>query len=245
MGPLSATRAARSPVPDAAAPAIHAVHAVVFDCDGVLVDSERLAAPVLAAVLSELGLPTTAAEVERDFKGRSWEYELAVIRARRGGVEPWPDLRERYHAALFAAFDERLLPIPGVASALDALDAAGIPRCLASGSGHERIRRSLRAAGLLDRFPDRTIFSAEDVAHGKPAPDLFLHAAAQMRFDPAATAVVEDSVPGVQAGVAAGMRVVGYAPDGSDRDELRAAGAEPFGAMAGLPALLGVGSARQ
>jgi len=216
------------------------VHAVVFDCDGVLVDSERIAAPVLAQLLTDLGLPTTAEEVDRDFKGRSWEYELEVIRARRGGLEPWPDLRERYHAALFTAFDERLRPISGIEAALDALDAAGVPRCLASGSDHERIRRSLRAAGLLDRFPEATIFSAEDVEHGKPAPDLFLHATAQMGFDPTSTVIVEDSPTGVQAGVAADMRVLGYAPTEADADSLSSQGAEPFQEMARLPIILGV-----
>jgi HAD superfamily hydrolase (TIGR01509 family) len=212
----------------------------VFDCDGVLVDSERIAAPVLAQLLTELGLPTTAEEVDRDFKGRSWEYELEVIKARRGGLEPWPDLRERYHAALFAAFDARLRPIPGIAAALDALDAAGVARCLASGSDHERIRRSLRAAGLLDRFPEATIFSAEDVAHGKPAPDLFLHATAQMGFDRATTVIVEDSPTGVQAGVAAGMRVLGYVAADADADSLSSQGAKPFQEMAELPTILGV-----
>ncbi|HET6447756.1 MAG TPA: hypothetical protein VFG31_01505, partial [Conexibacter sp.] len=98
MGTLSA--AARS--------ATGPVGAVIFDCDGVLVDSEVLAAPILAAQLTELGLPTTAADVERDFKGRSWEHGLEVIRARRGGAEPWPELRARYRTALFAAFDGQL-----------------------------------------------------------------------------------------------------------------------------------------
>jgi HAD superfamily hydrolase (TIGR01509 family) len=211
--------------------------AVIFDCDGVLVDSEVLAAPILAELLTELGLPTTAGDVDRDFKGRSWEHGLEVIRARRDGAEPWPELRERYRAALFAAFDAELQPVRGVANALDGLDAAGIPYCVASSGDHERIRRGLRGAGLLERFPDETIFSVEDVAHGKPAPDLFLHAAEQMGFAPATTAVVEDSIAGVQAGVAAGMRVLGYG-DGAAADALRNAGAEPFAEMAALADLL-------
>jgi len=215
--------------------------AVVFDCDGVLVDSERLAGPILADVLTGFGLPTTPAEIERDFKGRSWEHGLDVIRGRRGGAEPWPALRARYRAALFAAFDAELRPVAGVVAAVDALDAAGVPCCVASSGDHERIRRGLRAAGLLDRFPEETIFSVDDVAHGKPAPDLFLHAAAQMGFEPAGTAVVEDSVAGVQAAVAAGMRVLGYGGGSpADLDALRGAGAEPFAAMADLPALLGI-----
>jgi HAD superfamily hydrolase (TIGR01509 family) len=224
---------------------LSAVGAVVFDCDGVLVDSELLAAPILAQVLTELGLPTTAADVDRDFKGRSWEDGLDVIRARRAGAEPWPELRDRYRERLFAAFDAELQAVDGIAHALDALDEAGIPRCVASSGDHERIRRGLRAAGLLDRFPDAAIFSVEDVAHGKPAPDLFLHAAAQMSVGPAATVVVEDSPAGVQAGVAAGMRVLGYAHDAPAANALRAAGAEPFDAMERLPGLLGIPAPQQ
>jgi HAD superfamily hydrolase (TIGR01509 family) len=231
----SLTHSARSPV----------VRAVIFDCDGVLIDSERLAAPILAELLTELGLATTAADVDRDFKGRSWEHGLEVIRARRDGQAPWPELRARYRERLFAAFDERLTPIHGVAAALDALDAADLPRCVASSGDHERLRRGLRAAGLLDRFPDAAIFSVDDVTRGKPAPDLFLHAAQRSGFEPATTAVVEDSVAGVQAGVAAGMRVLGYAPDAHDSAALRAAGAEPFDDMARLPALLGLSAAAQ
>ena len=116
-----------------------------------------------------------------------------------------------------------------------------MPRCVASSGDHERIRRGLRAAGLLERFPDEAIFSVDDVAHGKPAPDLFLHAAARMGFDPATTVVVEDSPAGVQAGVAAGMRVLGYGGP-----ELRAAGATAiFGNMAALPGLLAVDTPRE
>jgi beta-phosphoglucomutase-like phosphatase (HAD superfamily) len=219
------------------------VAAVIFDCDGVLVDSELLAGPILAALLTELGLATTLADVDRDFKGRSWEDGLALIEARLGRP-PWPDLRERYRARLFAAFDDRLGAVAGVAQALDAIDAAGLPRCVASSGDHERIRRGLRAGGLLDRFPDAAIFSADDVAHGKPAPDLFLHAAARMGFDPAATAVVEDSPAGVAAGVAAGMTVLGYAA-ASDAQTLQAAGARTFEDMRELPGLLQVAAPRQ
>jgi len=212
--------------------------AVIFDCDGVLVDSERLAGPILAELLTELGLPTTPQEIDRDLRGRSWAHGLTVIEARRG-APPWPDLRERYRDALFAAFDAELRAIDGIAAALDALDAAGMPRCVASSGDHERIRRGLRAGGLLDRFANDAIFSVDDVARGKPAPDLFLHAAARMGFEPASTAVVEDSVAGVQAGVAAGMTVLGYAVD-TPAEALAAAGAKPFDDMARLPELLGI-----
>ena len=218
-------------------PTTLSVAAVIFDCDGVLVESEVLAGPILAELLTDLGLPTTQVDVDRDFKGRSWEDGLSAIEARLGRA-PWPDLRERYHERLFAAFDERLQPIPGIATALDALDAAGIPYCVASSGDHERIRRGLHGGGLLNRFPDGAIFSVDDVAHGKPAPDLFLHAAAHMGFEPSTTAVIEDSTAGVEAGVVARMRVLGYVPPGADPEPLRAAGAEPFEQMAQLPIIL-------
>ncbi|MGN6189200.1 MAG: HAD family hydrolase, partial [Conexibacter sp.] len=166
MGPLSGAPAAARPT-----------RAVIFDCDGVLVDSERIAAPILARLLTDRGLPTTPADVDRDFKGRSWEHGLDVIRARRNGAEPWPELRERYRAALFAAFDSELRAIAGIADALDALDAAGIPYCVASSGDHERIRRGLRGAGRRDPIPHPAILSADHVAPRKPAPDQILHPA--------------------------------------------------------------------
>ncbi len=207
--------------------------AVIFDCDGVLVDSEPLAGVHLAAILTERGLPTSTADVERDFKGRSWEDGLEVIRARLGHA-PWPDLRPRYRERLFAAFDAELAPVPGIAAALDAI---ALPRCVASSGDHERIRHVLAAAGLGGRFDDTTIFSADDVVRGKPAPDLFLHAAAQMGFEPSTTAVVEDSTAGVEAGLAAGMVVFGYA-ERTPAAALEAAGARAFDDMAELPDLL-------
>ncbi len=211
--------------------------AVIFDCDGVLVDSEVLAAPILAEVLTGFGLPTTRDDIDRDFKGRSWEAGLEVIEARLGHAV-WPDLRERYRAQLFAAFDARLEAVAGIAAALDAI---ALPRCVASSGDHERIRRGLRAGGLLDRFDDATIFSVDDVVRGKPAPDLFLHAAERMGFDPATTVVVEDSVAGVEAGRAAGMAVFGYA-ERTPAAALEAAGATTFAAMAELPGLLSGGA---
>jgi HAD superfamily hydrolase (TIGR01509 family) len=212
------------------------IRAVIFDCDGVLVDSEPIANAILAEVLTEIGLPTTPEESVRDFMGRSWAHAVEVA-TRRLGHAPPPKLRQRYRERLFAAYDAGLPPVPGIAAALDALDVAGMPRAVASSGDHERIRRGLRAAGLLDRFDDAAIFSADDVARGKPAPDLFVHAAARMGFDPAGTAVVEDSPAGVAAGRAAGMVVLGYA-ERTSAAVLEAAGATVFGDMAALPGLL-------
>lgn len=218
--------------------------AVIFDCDGVLVDSEPVANEILTSELNRLGLPFTLEESEAEFMGRSWMHLEEVVTERLSEAPP-ASLRDRYRERLFAAYSAQDAPaVPGIVAALDGLEAAGVPSCVASSGDHERIRRGLRSARLHDRFDDERIFSATDVGRGKPFPDLFLHAAEQMGFDPAATVVVEDSVPGVQAALAAEMRVLGYAGR-TPADVLEAAGAQPFHDMAELPALLpGVASAR-
>jgi HAD superfamily hydrolase (TIGR01509 family) len=205
---------------------------VIFDCDGVLVDSETTGNRMLAAALTEIGLPTTAAESHATFKGRAWTQCLAIIEERLG--HPPPDgFTESYRARRNEAL-KGVEPVPGIIQALDRID---LPDCVASSGDHAKMRITLGAAGLYDRFEGR-IFSAVDVGGvGKPAPDLFLYAARQMNFDPRQTIVVEDSVPGVEAGVAAGMRVLAYAPNG-EGPELEAAGGEVFTDMAALPGLL-------
>jgi HAD superfamily hydrolase (TIGR01509 family) len=210
-----------------------AIAHVIFDCDGVLVDSEPLSNRILAEDLTAIGLPTTTEESVRDFMGRSFAAGVALIEERLGHPVP-PDFAERYHARLFEAFERELRPVPGVVEVLDRL---ALPDCVASSGDHVRIRRALASAGLLERFDGR-IFSVEDVLHGKPAPDLFLHAAEAMGFEPACCAVVEDSPAGVQAGRAAGMTVLGYA-GGSTGAELADAGAHAtFTDMRELPDLL-------
>jgi HAD superfamily hydrolase (TIGR01509 family) len=213
------------------------IEAVIFDSDGVLVDSEPIGNATLAQLLTELGLPTTTEESMRQFLGRRFSSVEEVVAQRLGRPAP-PELRERYYARLFASFEnDGLQAVPGVAEALDAIE---LPRCVASSGPHEKIRRALRAAGLAGRFPEQAIFSAQDVAHGKPAPDLFLHAAERMGFDPAATAVVEDSPAGIEAARAAGMVALGYAGRTPAR-LLRAAGATTvFTQMGELPGLLEV-----
>jgi HAD superfamily hydrolase (TIGR01509 family) len=203
---------------------------VIFDCDGVLVDSEPLSNRILAERLTAIGLPTTLEDSIRDYMGRSWKYDLDLIESRLG--RPVPDgWAEAFHAEVFEAFERELEPVPGIAAALDAIE---LPWCVASSSAHARIRAALRATGLLERFEGR-IFSATDVEHGKPAPDLFLHAAATMGAAPERCVVVEDAPAGVQAGLAAGMTVLGYA--GLTRAELLA-GAHVFTSMAELPDLI-------
>ncbi len=205
---------------------------VVFDCDGVLVDSEPIANRVLAEVLSEAGLRMTPEESVARFMGRSWTTVEAFAADRA------PGLRERYEERMFAAFAAGLRAVPGVEAVLDVLAARGVPTCVASSGAPEKIAFTLGHTGLLPRFEGR-IFSAAEVAHGKPAPDLFLHAAAKMGWEPGAVTVIEDSAPGVESGRAAGMRVLGYAGGLTDAATLRSAGAhDVFGAMDALRGLL-------
>jgi HAD superfamily hydrolase (TIGR01509 family) len=205
---------------------------VIFDCDGVLVDTEPVSNRTLAALLTEAGLPTTFEDCMRDYRGRAMASVLALAEERLGGPLP-ADLPERYYARIEAAFAASLDAVPGVVGALDRI---ALPSCVASSGPHHKMRITLTTTGLWARFAGR-IFSASEVEHGKPAPDLFLHAAARMGFAPASTAVVEDSVPGVQAARAAGMRALAFARH-TDAAALAAAGGEPFDDMADLPELL-------
>jgi HAD superfamily hydrolase (TIGR01509 family) len=206
--------------------------AVIFDCDGVLVDTELISNTVLAGLLSDAGLPTTLEDCLRDYRGRSMRSVLELATARHGAPLPG-DITERYFDEVKLRFVRDLQPVPGVVAALDRI---ALPSCVASSGPHHKMAVTLRQTGLWERFEGR-IFSTTEVANGKPAPDLFLHAARAMGFDPASTAVVEDSVPGVVAACAAGMRALAFARD-TDADELAAAGGEPFADMADLPQLL-------
>jgi HAD superfamily hydrolase (TIGR01509 family) len=210
---------------------------VLFDNDGVLVDSEPIANRALAGLLSELGVPTTYEDSLRDYLGGTMARVHTIVRERDGVTLP-DDFDRVYHERVFAGFRADLEAVVGVADVLTALDVAGIPYCLASSGTHERIRIALERTGLTARFAESVIFSSQDVAQGKPAPDLFLHAAATMGVDPARCAVIEDSPLGVAAARAAGMTVYGYCamtpPDRLvDADAL-------FKHMTDLPELLGV-----
>ncbi|NBJ11305.1 HAD family hydrolase [Microvirga arsenatis] len=196
---------------------------LIFDCDGVLVDSEALACAVDAEVLTRIGLPYSAEDVARKFVGVSFKDMVARLEAEHRCTLP-ADLGTQIDSALFAKFETSLKPIEGVREAILSLP---YPRCVASSSTPERIALSLRITGLADLFDH--VFSATQVARGKPAPDLFLHAAAQMDASPGDCIVIEDSAAGVQGALAAGMRVIGFAggahcgPDHAEK--LRQAGA--------------------
>ncbi|MFG2330748.1 HAD family hydrolase [Streptomyces sp. NPDC048604] len=182
---------------------------VVFDNDGVLVDSEPLANTILAGYLSELGHPTSYEDSLRDYMGAAVHRVHDVILERTGQRLP-EDFDDTLHARTFAAFERELEPVAGVFDVLKRLVAEGVPYCVASSGSHERIRVGHRKTGLDAWFRDEHVFSAQDVGRGKPAPDLFLHAAARLGVAPERCVVVEDSRLGVQAAVAAGMDVYGY-----------------------------------
>ena len=207
---------------------------VIFDCDGVLVDSEGLGCGVVVDMLGELGYPMDFDAAVAFFKGRKMAECVVDIERMLGRAVPEGFVPE-FRARSADAFRRELKAIPGVEQALDLISS---PTCVASSGPMEKIRLSLGLTGLLPRFDGR-LFSAYEVGIWKPDPGLFLHAAQAMGSAPEVCTVVEDSVPGVLAGLAAGMRVLGYAHSEAEVEVLQGAGAQTFRAMAELPGLLG------
>ncbi|WP_245450333.1 HAD family hydrolase [Neorhizobium sp. SOG26] len=180
-------------------------HLVIFDCDGVLVDSEPVSVRVLVNALRRKGVDMDEAEAYRRFLGRSLATVTKTM-SEEFGIEADEAFLDDMRHDLYREFRAELKPVTGISEALDALD---VPRCVASSSQPERIRLSLSVTGLLDRLEPH-IFSASMVAKGKPAPDLFLHAAENMGADPAHCIVVEDSPAGIEAAKRAGMTVFAF-----------------------------------
>jgi HAD superfamily hydrolase (TIGR01509 family) len=210
--------------------------AVLFDCDGVLADSEGLASRVVADDLTARGWRISSAECQELFLGMSITAMLPVIEARVG---PLPAGWTRGIADRIGRMVEELLePIPGAPAALAAVVAAGLPVAVASNSTTAELRIKLARLGLTAVFGPR-VFSFEDVARPKPAPDIYLAAAAACGAAPADCVVVEDSLLGARAGIAAGCRVLGFARE-TDARVLAAVGARTFTRMAELPGLLGL-----
>ncbi len=211
---------------------------IVFDCDGVLVDSEIICNRVMAEAITALGWPLSTTDCLARFKGHHFDTIIAEIEGRLGRPVP-ADWLPNVRAGTNAAFERKLQLVPGVLEALDAVAESGVAYCVASQGPPEKMAVSLAVTGLSDRFEGR-VFSAYQVERGKPHPDLFLFAAETLGFAPERCVVIEDSPLGVTAALAAGMSVLGFAPEGDGAD-LAAAGAELFRDMAELPGLLGLG----
>jgi beta-phosphoglucomutase-like phosphatase (HAD superfamily) len=213
---------------------------VIFDCDGVLVDSERLSARVMQDMARPLGLGFTEERALAFIQGRKvadWVAELGALAGREAPAGFVPEFRER----CTAAFDRDLVAVEGIGELLDGLD---LPYCCASSAPMEKIRHVLGRTGLEHYFPPELLYSAYDVGVWKPDPGLFLHAARAQGVPPGRCAVIEDSAPGVRAGVRAGMTVFGYAPGGhaAFADEETGTGEEP-GATAEVDAAQEPGAA--
>ena len=206
---------------------------VIFDCDGVLVDSEAPSNRVVAEEVSKLGWAMTEAESMRLFVGFTLEQIAPLVAARIGRAVPdeWVEaLRQR----IIAVLSREVALVPGVREAIAAAEGFGLACRVASNSSHREMRAKFARTGLMDLL--ERAHSADDVAAGKPSPDVFLHAAAAEGIAPGACLVIEDSVPGAMGAAAAGMACLGYDAHG-DGARLRAAGATVFRAMSDLPAL--------
>ncbi len=175
---------------------------VIFDCDGVLIDSEIISARMLIEELARLGVAIDLDYVALNFLGRSYPTVMAQIR-QEFRLDLPADFEDRYRDRLLEAFRSDLKIMPGI---LEVLDHLGVPFCVATSSSPRRVEMSLGLTGLADRIGDR-VFTASQVARGKPAPDLFLLAADRMGHAPGRTLVIEDSLTGVRAALAAGMTV--------------------------------------
>lgn len=207
---------------------------VIFDCDGVVVDSERVVHAVFGEFIRSLGVHLSEAEMFERFMGRRLNECMDVVEQISGKPAP-PGALERYTAERDRVLREQVQPVAGVRAVLEALT---IPYCIASSGDHAKMRLTLCATKLMPFFEGR-VFSATEVPNGKPAPDVFLYAAERMGAVPECTVVIEDSVNGVLAGCAAGMTVFGFAGL-TPAAKLRAAGAvRTFDDMGALPALLG------
>ncbi|WP_323813131.1 HAD family hydrolase [Cellvibrio sp. NN19] len=228
---------------------------VIFDCDGVLVDSEIISARVSSDCLKEIGVELSAETILETYRGKSVADCIRMITEELSQLDDWKSLTDAEKTERGTQFwrhvqlqtlvvcEQELEPVAGVMAVLDALKEKQIPFCVASNGKHEKMRMTLAKTGIMPYVQGR-VFSFEDVTRGKPAPDLFLHAAKTLNVEPTQAIVVEDSLTGIQAAVAAGMRPLGYCPpnaDGSDNcllAEMRTLGAEVFFSMDELMPLI-------
>ncbi len=210
--------------------------AVLFDCDGVVVDSEHPTLVMVRDDLARYGLSLTLEELEAGYMGGT--VETVAAKARANGARLPEDWVRDFYDRMYAMLRAHVPLVPGVVAVLDALDSAGIPFAMGSNGTPEKMQITLGQHGLVERFRGH-LFSGQALGRPKPAPDLYLHAAGRLGVSPVDCVVVEDSPAGARAARTAGMRCFGYAPKGA-HPALVAEGAVLFGDMAELPALLGI-----
>jgi HAD superfamily hydrolase (TIGR01509 family) len=206
---------------------------VIFDCDGVLVDSESITNKVYVQMLREYGYEVNTEEYLRDFWGQAMTYRLEVT-SRKLNWTPPEDFLSVFHERLVEMNTNELKPTAGIRELIQSLTA---PYCLASNGNREEIALRLKVAQLTDLFAGKKIFSGIEMSHPKPAPDVYLAAASAFHLPPERCIVIEDSLPGITAGVRAGMKVYGYSVF-TAKETLRKAGAIPFGSMKELQEIL-------
>jgi HAD superfamily hydrolase (TIGR01509 family) len=206
---------------------------VIFDCDGVLVDSEVITKRVFAGMLNELGVAITVEQTFEKFVGRSMAQCLEIIAGLLGRGVP-EDFACQYQLRIAEVLKSELKAVPGIVEALDAIQA---PYCVASNGSHEKMQITLGVTGLLPKFEDK-MFSVAEVARGKPFPDIFLYAASRFGVAPSSCVVIEDTPTGVAAGVAAGMTVFGYCAEMPARRLIDAGAHRTFDRMSALPDLI-------
>ncbi len=212
---------------------------VIFDCDGILVDTETIANEVLSDFMKEIGLNFSPLECHRRFTGTAMDT-IREEACRLSGKKLPEDWADKVRQADLVAFEAGIEPIPGILDVVAQLKAEGIPFCVGSSGRYEKMRMTLGSSGLWETFKD-VLYSAQDCKMGKPAPDIFLYAAKGMGFKPEQCVVIEDSIAGIKAAKAAGMCVFNYTGDvNADVEQARSLGAITFGHMSELPGLFGL-----
>jgi len=186
---------------------------VIFDCDGVLVDSEAIANRVMAEHITKAGWRMTAEQSEAQFKGATLSQVIDSVERYIGQRLP-PSWQTRFEEECFSTFTDELQPVDGIIDLIRRIHRAGITSCVASQGSQAKMAVTLKAAGLIDMVGGH-IFSAAEIGRPKPAPDIFLHAAMRMSTPASQCLVIEDSVTGVKAALAAGMKIIGYDPNGA------------------------------
>jgi HAD superfamily hydrolase (TIGR01509 family) len=212
---------------------------VIFDCDGILVDTETIANEVLSDFMKKIGLDFSPLECHHRFTGTAMDT-IKEEAERLSGEKLPDDWAAQVRQADLVAFEAGIEPIPGILDVVAHLKAEGIPFCVGSSGRYEKMQMTLGSSGLWETFKD-VLYSAQDCKMGKPAPDIFLYAAKGMGFKPEQCVVIEDSIAGIKAAKAAGMRVFNYTGDvNADIEQAKSLGATTFGRMSELPALLGL-----